>query len=1006
MQRSISHARSRWLVPIGFAFLMVSVAWAGPAVGQVAGTGAMEFRILDPDGVPLPGVQVVVEGPLGTNTYYAGVDGSARALGLAPGLYDATFTLDGFSTVVREGLRVSVGRTISVTVNMELSSVQETITVTGESPVVDVKSTQVGSLYTDDLINMTPTASGIWAGVLDHVPGVVTSNYDVGGGESGQQSGFRAFGSVGSSNEYKINGVPTTDPVATSSSAMAYVSVGSFEEVAVETAAHDIEMQGPGVMLNMVVKSGSNDWRAATKMFYSSEGMVSNNIDSDLEAEGVTAGTPNTFLRDLDFQGGGPIVRDRAWFFVDYWNFKVEKLVVGVPETDPDDTSLSDWTLNSTVQINNDHKASVRYLTGRKFRSNRGASNSTPPERARNQDSFKDVPQLEWQAVWGESTFSTIRYAKLDLDFPLVARNPMDNPAGVPGRQAAKEPHPDFLDQPITCDRDDTGLLYPANPNVTCIGWPSETNNLRDRTDINGTVSHYIAGDNSSHDLKIGADFGDFQEFVPRNLAFGLRQEYDTINGVPLTPSRVRLYNTNPANMFTVEQPNGELNRGRQYSLYAQDTWTFRNRMTVTGGIRWDWSKAWFPDQVRQESYWPELGPDFQEAIIPALENEPVWSNIVPRIGVVYDLFGDGRTALKANYARYSEWQATTYAGAQNPSGTGSYYYNWVDTNGDKQFQLGEQTTLRSTSLPGVTFQYDPDLKSPLTDEFTAGVEHELADNFLVSGMYIHRNRINNIEEINIGEPYGPIAATLGVPDEWIPTQVQDPGPDGVYGTADDGGFLTAYGHSLPLENQYLVTNPEKFGFNQDWSYGGFELSFQKRWSNNWQMLASYNVGEALIFDDVGDNPNRDIGRNGVRSSYDRPHLFKFTGNYLFAEPIGVNLGAFLRVDSGQGRIRSYNFRRSDWPDLEQGNTTIRVAPRREDEIGPKAYDWIKIVDIRAEKQFTIGRYGVLHAYLDVFNLFNANNVTSASGTSGPNFNNINDILPPRMIRVGAAWDF
>ena len=171
-------------------------------------------------------------------------------------------------------------------------------------------------------------------------------------------------------------------------------------------------------------------------------------------------------------------------------------------------------------------------------------------------------------------------------------------------------------------------------------------------------------------------------------------------------------------------------------------------------------------------------------------------------------------------------------------------------------------------------------------------------------------------------------------------------------------------------------------------------------------MLASYNAGKALVFDDVGDNPNRDIGRNGVRSSYDRPHMFKFTGNYLFAEPIGVNVGAFLRVDAGQGRTRTYRFRRSDWPDLEQGNTTIRVAPRREDEIGPKAYEWVKILDLRAEKQFTVGRYGVLHFYVDVFNVFNANNVTSASGTSGSNFDNINDILPPRMLRIGAAWDF
>lgn len=205
---------------------IVSVGWAIPAAAQTAGTGALIARTVDPDGLPLPGATVHLEGPLGTNTQVTAVDGNARILGLVPGDYTATFSLSGFKTIVREQLRITVGRTVSVTVNMELSTIEETITVTGETPVVDVKHTTVGSLYTDDLINMTPTASGIWAGVLDHVPGVITNSYDVGGGESGQQAGFRAYGSVGNQNQYKINGIPTTDPVATSSSAMAYVNIG------------------------------------------------------------------------------------------------------------------------------------------------------------------------------------------------------------------------------------------------------------------------------------------------------------------------------------------------------------------------------------------------------------------------------------------------------------------------------------------------------------------------------------------------------------------------------------------------------------------------------------------------------------------------------------------------------------------------------------------------------------------------------------------------------------
>ena len=986
--------------------LLLVWAWSTPALGQVSGTGTLRSLVSGPDGAPLPGVQVSVEGPLRTKPLVTAIDGTARALGLAPGMYTATYRLDGFTTVVRQGLQVTVGRSKWVFVKLA-RSVEETVTITGESPLVDVTSVKVGSLYTDDMIDMAPTASGLWAGVVDHVPGVVTGKIDIGGAGSSQQTIFSAFG--GARNQYEINGIAINDPVALNGTLL-YLPIGSFEEVAVETAAHDIEVQNPGVRLNMVVKSGSNDFHGGTRIFYNNDSMVSGNIDAELEEAGVEGGSSNILLRDVDLQVGGPIWKTRAWFFVDYWNFRTDKLIIGVPATDPDETWLTNWTFNNTVQLSADHKASVRFLTGLKFRSNVGASASRPPEFALNQDGRTNILQLEWQAVWGRNTFSTIRFADLSVGsgVALRARNPNDDPEGVPGRSAAPAPHEKFLDIPYTVDRDDTGLLYPGNPDVSAIGWPStESRNFRPRTDLSGNLSHYIAGDRSSHELTVGGDYGEFTEFVSLNRAFGMRQEYDTIAGVPLTPARVRLYNVNPNDMLQVDEPDGETNRGRQFALFAQDSWTIANRLTIIGGARWDWSKSWYPDQVREESYWPQLGPEFQEAIIAGLDPVAVWSDVVGRIGVVYDLQGDGRTALKANYARYSEWQGTTWARQLNPGGVGRHYYNWSDGNGDGRFQFGEQTTLRSASFPGLNVDYDETLESPLTDEITAGIERDLAGAMLVSATFIWRDRKNNIGRINVGEPYGPIAATLGVPDRWVPFEAQDPGPDGVYGTSDDGGAVTLYGITGPLDNQLLITNPEKFGFDQDYGYKGFEISAQKRWSNNWQLLASYNFGVARSFSSVvGRNPNLDTNRNGERDFFDRPHLIRLTGTYLFAEPIGVNLGLFLRLESGQARERRYRFLRSDWPELTQGNVNVVVAAPREDTVGPSAYPWVKLLDLRAEKQFALGGYGVLHAYFDVFNAFNSNAVTSANTNSGPNFDRIFDIISPRLFRIGGAWEF
>ena len=274
-------------IPFGWRGLLVvalavgvGMAFTTPVLAQGADTGAFQIRVTDPDGSPLPGVAVTVTGPLGSRTEFTGANGTTRfpALQPSPG-YQVTFMLDGFRTVIREALRISQGRTVTLTIAMQLAAVEETITVTGESPVVDVKSTNIGITYSDELLDGAPSASGIWAGVLDHVPGVVTDEIDVGGGESGQQAVFSARGTGWDQNTYNINGANTTDPSALGASAF-YYSTGSFEEVGVSTGSHDMEVQAPGVVLNMVSKSGSNDFHGGVKYFYETRSFVGNNVST------------------------------------------------------------------------------------------------------------------------------------------------------------------------------------------------------------------------------------------------------------------------------------------------------------------------------------------------------------------------------------------------------------------------------------------------------------------------------------------------------------------------------------------------------------------------------------------------------------------------------------------------------------------------------------------------------------------------------------------------------
>ncbi len=1042
--------RWRCLLSVGLALILL--AYASPASAQ-RDTGVMVVRAVDPDGAALPGVQVVASGPVGTQTQYTGIDGSARFPGLYPGPYTATFSLDGFKTVIREGLVIQAQRTVAFDLTMELASVEETITVTGESPVVDVKSTNIAGLYTDDLIDKTPTASGIWAGVLDHVPGVMSS-LDVGGGDSGQQTSPRAWGSETTNNSYNVNGGDTTDPAATGASS-SYFSVGSFEEVSVSLAGQDIEIRTPGVNMNMVVKSGSNDWHAGVKYFYEGEGLVSSNVDDELRAQGIEEGTPNELLSDLDIQGGGPIWRDRAWFFVDYWDFEIKKVILGLVERDG--TELRDWTMNFNGQINDNNKISGRYINTVKYRNNRDASRSRP-YLGRIQDSSTHIPQLQWQSVINQNVFTDVRFSTVRSNFPLVRRdNASSNPLlCYPDGTAGSETEC-YVNRPALYDFTEGDYVpRPSNP-------ASEFFDERDTDSLNGTTSWYVTGEDVSHDIKFGGNYQWINYFSPSNNPNGHRpyvrsslvgdpdeDPNNNPNWAVGVPVEVRLYNQPIAGadggspdcfvLSTSEcwYPNNAYQiKGRAYGLFFQDTITIANRWTVSAGLRWDESYNWNPAQNRLDSPWCNLSPALQfpeyfcGGSFPEQERPFTYSNFTPRIGVIYDILGDGRWAAKFNYALYTEQLGTYGAGSTNVNGTGREDWNWTDANGDGQFQYGEQTTFRDRSFPGLGTSFDPEYTSPMVSEITFGLEHEVFDNVLLSVTGIFRGKYNADGYVNIGRPWGPMldnplcqaectpTFTDGSPrpleDPWAPVQTVDPGNDGIIGTADDGGPITVW--ALDPEtfgtSNTIVTNTDDWGLPGKTDYKGVSFVVSKRWSDNWQLLASYDYGRGYSEGSYGaTSPNEWFNDRRQEVYGSRPHMFKVTANYLIAEPIGVNLGGFIRAQSGEPVRAQYSYSNTvieppNGPFEDQSNTTIYVDARGEGNNGrPEREDFVTIVDFRAEKQVTIGRYGVLHFYFDVFNLFNANTVTEFRWWLGSRYQEIYDILPPRVIRLGGAWDF
>ncbi len=984
------NARTFPLSPCGLLALGVILLIATPADAQSREAGAIVLRVLDPSGGPVAGARIVLGGALGSHSGQTNASGTIRFPSLDPGVHEATVSRDGWRTVSREGLRVSAGRTLTIEIALTPGSVDETVVVQGESPMIDLTRAWVGVNYGSQLIEEAPTAAGLWEGILAHIPGVVIGGFDPGGTDATGEPEFSVRGVGFDQNTYNLNGSDVTDNTDVGRSLM-YYSIYSFEEVSVSTGAHHIETQVPGVSINMVTKSGSNDWGGGGKFFYENESFVARNVDEELQDRGAEEGNPNKFLREIDLQVGGPIVRDRAWFFVDYYTLRHDRLIVGVPPDEDNHTELDNWTLNGSVKLADDHRLQLRYFTNRRFEDNALAGSRRPPAHVPFEDAFIDVPQVEYQGALGAETFAEVRFSRIDHDDRAEAKHP-----------GSVHPHPEFVDRPPTIDSAD----------FTFSGWPEwESLIQRSRTQLGGNLTHYLSIAGQGHDIRAGATFADTEAFQPGRMPFGVRQFV-----VGDEADSVHLSNSTAEDVFSVAPPRALTLDGKEYSFFARDAWMIDDRLTVSIGVRYDRTTSASPAQIRAESHWPELGPDFQEEAIPAVDPATDWSTWVPRISAVYDLLGDGTTAVQGSYARYSFQQGVQWPLLINPNTHGFEVWTWDDANGDLVFQSGEQAVLQRRVFQSSTTAIDPEFESPTSQELTVGIERQVRGDLLFSATYIHRSGNNHLDDINVGNPWGPLAESLGVADPFTPIGVTDPGPDGVLGTPDDGGDLTIY--SLDPEAfgraRFMISNPARFGFDTFDRYNGVSLVVQKRWSQNWQMLASWDIGRAesysgqrsnTIFGGALDNPNNDVNRAGL-SPWDRTHLVKVTGNYVFAEPVGVNLGVFWRLESGAPLTRVADFRSRDVEGLNQNRVRVRVAPPGEDTIGGERLDTLNMVDVRAEKRFTLGRYGLLHIYADVFNLFNTNAVTRQGNISGVNFERVFDLVPPRVFRIGVGWDY
>jgi len=973
----------RWSLMVALVLIC-----AAPAIAQIQ-SGTISGTVSDEQGGVLPGVNVTVQGVDATQTFVTDASGGYRFLNLAPGPYKVTAELQGFTTVVRDNVIVAVGRSVELPLTLKVASVAETITVTGESPVIDTRSTGTATNFSSDELTKIPTSRDPFA-LMRSVPGVLVDRVNIGGNETGQQSNFSSKGTRPQDAVWTLDGVVVTDMAATGASPT-YFNYDNFEEIQVSTAGQDIKQPTGGMGLNFVVKRGTNQFKGGIRGYFDNESMEADNVPDELRATGVTHATSdhNKKISDYGFELGGPIFKDRAWF---YGSYSIQDIqLVRRAGALVDRTKLKNPNVKLNWQATKNDMISGLYFDGFKIKDGRspgitGILFDAPSATYHQDNSYTDFPfhglwKFSDDRVMTANMFLTAKYAYYNTGFIL-------DPIGGLTQQAGR----DFF-------------------GAKSYGSVNQSLNVRPQQNFNVDMNSFLSGMRASHDVKYGVGFR------TTDAISGTMWPGNMILGIENSPTDFR------AQVF--RQGYGG-NRANYLDLYVGDTIS-HGRATIDLGVRYDrqWGEA-LPATTIANAAFPNLVPGFTFS---GYRTPFTWNTVSPRAGLTFALDETRRTIARASYARYSGQLNTGLVGTLNPSSTaGSSTYRWNDLNGDHFAQANEVlldqfitsgggfNPANPTSVTSAN-KIDSDIKAPVTSSVVAGIERELRPNLALQVNYSYTRTTDLFGNFgNSGQSgatitprlgvtlsdYGPGAGFSGTLPNGQPYSVPTFIPDAAKIAAGGNGFLTA---TIP-------------GYYTD--YHGLELGLLKRLSNRWMGRVGFSFNnarehftDAAGLYDANGNPTRTVSEPLVDGGQFAPQSggsgsgtiyinakWQFNANGLFQAPYGIEISG--NVFGRQG----YPF-----PIVRQGTSatlgadsalTVLVSPQ----IDTFRYPNLWNTDLRVARDFRASRIN-LRLIGDLFNVFNANTALVRVNNAGANnFQLLAQNLSPRIFRVGAVLGF
>src|SRR5262245_8378444 len=1002
-----------------FVLLFVLGVGASPSAHAQQQTGEIFGKVTDQFGAVMPGVTVTVSGtvllqPLTAVTSDAGTYQFPR---LEIGVYTVRFELPGFKTVVNDNVRVTVGYSAQVNASLGVSAVQETVTVTAQSPIVDTKDTGTKQTFTNELLQNIPSARDPWV-ILQQTAGIAMDRENVGGNMSGQQSNYVSRGGMPFNNKSSLDGVDITDMAATGASP-SYYDFDAFDEITINTGGVDVTQQTGGVGINLVTKSGGDRFRGSSRFYDTNHRLESQNITDAQQAQGATSGNPIQDIQDYGIEAGGPLRRGRAWIWGSYGKQKVGVGVINFYQPTPacqpisanpgsfpidevndclntDLTTLQSTNLKGEVQIVKGNKATFFGGFSKKERNARNASNLTPPESTVRQTAAPDS-----YGAWGWTTGPGPTYKFAD-QWIATDKILFDVQYAHVGNNFILDYHEDALRDVQPTFIVSTGLNGRSTPDG------AQSVNIRPVNEVNVHVNAFFPGAPlGDHSFKIGGYWKDAYTYSSTHTpGYAVARFPASINDDCSLAATGCQTNVTRDGVGVFDLVN--------VAVYIQDTMT-RNRLTLQLGVRYDRNH----DQAfAANAAANPLIPAWLPAVdFPGVDPGVVFNNVSPRLGLTYDIRGNGKTIARANYASYWGQVGTGgIANQLNPISRVSVRYPWIDANGDKFVQANE--IIASNRPLAVTGNWDPNnpsaattantvdpnLENDRTDEFIVGVDHELGSGIGVGVNYIWRRYANfNWQDINglTSADYSPVSFT--------PTAASCPAAQDARCPA-----VTYYQPNLQLPTVTTLTNAD--GFNR--SFNGVEVTGRKRLSNRWLMNTSFSYNSTLVnFNQftgsvtstnvtssslVEDPTNRAV-RDGFQ--YDYPTsgsgignvyvnarwLFKLSG--MYEAPYGVNVSAFYNARQG------YPFEASvQSPSRANGGGIATVLL---DGVGDNRLPNYQNLDFHVERPVFMGTARLVPA-LDVFNIMNGNTVQALQRTqNAATANQISAVVAPRVVRLG-----